>query len=93
MINGFAHPKLPVITTDAPEKIRLMKWGLIPHWEKDEQEAHDMQNKTLNARSETIFKKGVFTSVLKKRCMVLVEGFYEWQHVGKHSTKYILTAV
>ena len=90
MINGFAHPKLPVITTDAPDKIRLMKWGLIPNWEKDEQEAHDMQNKTLNARSETIFKKGVFTSVLKKRCMVLVEGFYEWQHVGKKKIPYFV---
>lgn len=89
-INGFAHPKLPVITSDAPEQIKLMKWGLIPNWVQDEQDAIEKQNMTLNARSETVLKKGMFTSILKKRCMVLVEGFYEWQHVGSKKIPYYI---
>ncbi|HXP51810.1 MAG TPA: SOS response-associated peptidase, partial [Bacteroidia bacterium] len=69
----------PVITSEEPGKINLMEWGLVPNWVKDEKTASDMRNFTLNARSETLFEKPSFRSILKKRCLVLVNGFYEWQ--------------
>jgi putative SOS response-associated peptidase YedK len=78
-VSGFAHPRLPVITSEEPGKINLMEWGLIPNWVKDEQTAATMRNATLNARSETLFEKPSFRSILKKRCLILVNGFYEWQ--------------
>jgi putative SOS response-associated peptidase YedK len=78
-ISGFAHPKLPVISCEDPGKIHLMEWGLIPHWVKDEHTAMEMRNLTLNARSETLFEKPSFRSILTRRCLILVNGFYEWQ--------------
>ncbi|MHA1908622.1 MAG: SOS response-associated peptidase [Candidatus Thorarchaeota archaeon] len=59
-----------------------MRWGLIPHWAKDPK----IGSKMINARAETVAEKGVFKPALKKRrCLVLADGFYEWQKVG--STK------
>ena len=31
--SGFAHPKLPLITSE--RIFRNYRWGLIPHWAKD----------------------------------------------------------
>ena len=44
-----------------------------------------MMKITLNAKAETIFEKPAFRSSIKEnRCLVLVDGFYEWKHVGKY---------
>ena len=34
-VSGFAHPHLPVITSENNDKIQLMEWGLVPAWVKD----------------------------------------------------------
>lgn len=79
-VSGFAHPDIPVIASDEPNKIVPMRWGLIPFWTKDEAQAKEMQDRTLNAKGETVFKLPSFRTILKKRCLILVDGFYEWQH-------------
>ena len=82
--NGFAHPKMPVISTENPAKVQLYEWGLIPPWVKTAKDAARLQNNTLNARSETVFEKPAFrSSVKRKRCLVLADGFYEWMHHNK----------
>jgi putative SOS response-associated peptidase YedK len=56
-----------------------MPWGLIPSWAKD----MSIGNRTLNARSETVTKMPAFRdSILKKRCLIPADGFYEWQKMG-----------
>src|SRR5665213_3222467 len=89
-VSGFAHPKLPVITSEDPEHIQLMEWGLVPNWVKNEKIAFEMQNATLNARSETLFEKPSFRSIIKKRCLILINGFYEWQQVAKQKVPYYI---
>ncbi|HTA82824.1 MAG TPA: SOS response-associated peptidase [Bacteroidia bacterium] len=89
-VSGFAHPKLPVITSEENGKIQLMDWGLVPAWVKDEKTAAEMQNATLNARSETLFEKPSFRSIMKKRCLILVNGFYEWHHALKEKIPYYI---
>ena len=80
-VNGFAHPRLPVITDAEPGKIQLFTWGLIPFWVKDDKTAVKIQNQTLNARGETIFEKPSFREAAKKRrCIILAEGFFEHHH-------------
>jgi len=88
--SGFGHPHLPVITSENNSKIQLMEWGLVPGWVKDEKAAAEMQNVTLNARSETLFDKPSFRSILKKRCLILINGFYETQHNGKHTIPFFI---
>ena len=73
--NGFARPLMPVVLKD---DIRLLKWGLVPVWVKDEVQAKKMAASTLNARDETIFKLPSFRgSIIKNRCIIPVTGFFE----------------
>lgn len=68
----------PVVANDAPKRLRLMRWGLIPAWAKDAV----IGNRMINARAETISEKPSFRKPLKhRRCIVLADGFYEW-HVA-----------
>ena len=67
----------------------LMRWGLIPFWAKDPKIGARM----INARAETVAEKPAFRNALKKRrCLVLADGYYEWQKtpVGKRPFRIIL---
>lgn len=65
-----------VIANDHPHELLLYKWGLIPSWSKDPA----MGGRMINARSETLEEKASFkTPLRRKRCIVPVSGFYEWQ--------------
>jgi putative SOS response-associated peptidase YedK len=82
--HAFGLPSLPVICSEKPSEIRLLKWGLIPAWTKGMEQANIIRYKTFNARSESIDSKPSFSSSFSsKRCIVPVKGFFEWQHVGK----------
>ena len=64
--------------------VKAMKWGLIPSWSKDE----TMGAKLINARSETILEKPSFQNLVPcNRCVVISNGYYEWQHKGQNATK------
>lgn len=68
----------PVILNQSPETLSLIRWGLIPHWAKEEKIGYKM----INARAETIAEKPSFKGPLKsKRCLVLADSFYEWKKV------------
>lgn len=87
IINGFNFAKNPIITDDKPNIIQHYNWGLIPSWAKDE----DIKKMTLNARIETIDEKPSFRNSINKRCLVIANGFYEWQWLdskGKNKIKY-----
>ena len=90
-ISAFSLPKIPVISSENPELIDLMTWGLIPSWTRNEEDAKSIRLKTFNAKAETLGVKPSFRiSLRKKRCMVLVNGFYEWQHIGKKKIPYFI---
>lgn len=80
---GFAHPELCVISSEEPDLLQRFTWGLIPSWVKDEEKARELSDMCLNARGETVFDKPSFRTVLKKRCLLPVDGFFEWMTVGK----------
>ena len=48
--NAAPSQILPIITNAEPEHASFHKWGLIPHWAKDE----SIGNKLINARGETL---------------------------------------
>lgn len=88
--NGFIFPKTPVITNQEKEIIQFYWWGLIPQWAKD----NSIRKNTLNARIETIHEKPSFRSNIKNRCLILADGFFEWQWLddeGKKKQKYLIT--
>ena len=62
----------------------LLKWGLIPSWAKDP----NIGSSLINARAETVAEKPAFRSAFRKqRCLIAVDGFYEWQAVAGQKTK------
>ena len=89
--NGYAHPLLPVIANDEQTAIHHFRWGLIPAWVKTMEEGVRLSNQTLNAKSETIFEKPSFRdSILERRCVIPVTGFFEWKHLGKEKVPYYI---
>jgi putative SOS response-associated peptidase YedK len=91
-INAFSLPLLPVICSDKPDEIRLFTWGLIPYWVKDLKNASEIRTKTFNAKAETLAEKPSFrNSLQRKRCLVPVNGFYEWQTLEKLKIPYYIT--
>jgi putative SOS response-associated peptidase YedK len=86
--SGFDHPELPVVVQGA---LTPMRWGLIPVWVKTREEALEIQNHTLNARGESVFEKPSFKDAIhNRRCVIPVEAFYEWQHVGKEKIPFLI---
>lgn len=75
----------PVITNNDPEHLRLYRWGLVPHWAKNEKIGFKM----INARKETLLEKPAFkTAVKQRRCIIPLDGFYEWKKDGKSKIPY-----
>jgi len=88
-----------------------MEWGFIPPYLKTRQDVYNMRNGykdaaggfrppilTLNAVSEELVKPGKIyrDAALKRRCLVLSTGFFEWRHLfptGKKTGKPLKTAV
>ena len=87
---AFEYPKTPVITHKEPHKISMYHWGLVPAWSQDT----SIRNYTLNARIETLDEKPSFKDVIQNRCLIIADGFYEWQWLtksGSRKQKYLIT--
>jgi len=65
----------------------MLRWGLIPSWAKDPA----IGMKLINARAETVAEKPSFRKSFKqRRCLVLADGFYEWQKEGRVKQPYYI---
>ena len=79
--HAFGLPELPAVCSDYPNKIQMLRWGLIPSWVKSRESADEIRFKTFNARSDSLDSKPSFSaSFSSKRCLLPVKGFFEWQH-------------
>jgi putative SOS response-associated peptidase YedK len=56
------------------------RWGLVPAWARDPA----IGSRMFNARAETLAQKPSFKNAFKqRRCLIVTDGFYEWQKLGK----------
>ena len=63
------------------------RWGLVPSWAKDP----SIGRKLFNARAETAAEKPSFRGAFRsRRCLVIADGFYEWQKNGAAKTPYLI---
>jgi putative SOS response-associated peptidase YedK len=68
--------------------IRVMRWGLVPHWAKD----LGVGSRLINARAESAAGKPAFRdAVARRRCLLPADGWYEWQRVGSHKQPFFIT--
>jgi putative SOS response-associated peptidase YedK len=73
---------VPVVRLSGREgrRLDLLRWGLVPSWAKDPA----IGNKLINARVESAAEKPAFRAAFDaRRCLVVVDGFYEWQRQGR----------
>ena len=76
--------KVYVLAQDETQKVEVMTWGLVPSWSKDKSRSASM----INARSETLAEKPSFRNLLtKNRCVIPIQGFYEWQVLPSEAPK------
>ncbi len=71
---------------EATRRVRRMRWGLIPPWVKATADGSpDTKGPLLiNARSERVISSPAFRSSVKsKRCLVPMDGWYEWAKPGE----------
>ena len=79
--NAAPTRNLPILRESSAGKreLALLRWGLVPSWAKDPAIGARM----INARSETVAEKPAFRSAFRRRrCLVPMCGFYEWQKAG-----------
>nr|XP_016847126.1 PREDICTED: embryonic stem cell-specific 5-hydroxymethylcytosine-binding protein [Anolis carolinensis] len=71
--------------------LMAMRWGLVPTWFK-ESDPSKMQYNTSNCRSDTMMQKLSYKGPLVKgkRCVVLAEGYYEWQQRNGQKQPYFI---
>ena len=79
--NYNVAPTQNVLTVIDGENRRggFIRWGLIPHWAK----TASIGSRMINARAETVAQRPAFRDAFRRRrCLVLADGFYEWQRAG-----------
>ncbi|MFA6863927.1 MAG: SOS response-associated peptidase, partial [Dysgonamonadaceae bacterium] len=50
-----------------------------------------IQNKTLNARADTIYERRSYkNAIVSQRCVLVVDGFFEWRHAPNQKIPYYI---
>lgn len=79
-------PTQPIaaVPNDGRNAVDFFVWGLIPSWAKDPA----IGSRLINARAETLGEKPSFRSAYqRRRCLILADGFFEWQASAGGKTK------
>ena len=81
------QPVSAIAQTKEDREYRIFQWGLVPSWSKDPK----IGSRMINARSETVAEKPSFRAAFKRRrCLILSDGFYEWQRTGGKKQPYYI---
>ena len=71
---------IAIVTRLDHPRVEYVRWGLIPSWAKEP----GIGSRLINARAETVREKPAFRSAfLKRRCLILADGFYEWERTAR----------
>jgi putative SOS response-associated peptidase YedK len=82
------QPVAVVRATPQGRELAWLRWGLIPSWADDPR----IGNRLINARSETVATKPAFRAAFKsRRCLIVADGFYEWQSHGGKKQPFFIT--
>ena len=66
-----------------------LRWGLVPSWSRDA----SMGSRLINARAESVHYKPSFRAAFRlRRCLLPVDGWFEWPHSGRGKQPYFLTS-
>lgn len=100
--NGFTNPDYPLVRWDDRKVINQYEWGLLGDWltkakiTKTDKRAIKARNGCLNAQLEELEEKVTFKNLISNRCLIPMDGMYEWQWADVNDprckkTKYLVT--
>jgi putative SOS response-associated peptidase YedK len=76
------------VVRNGESRLSLFRWGLIPSWAREAA----IGNKLINARAETLAEKPAFKDAFRKRrCLMVVDGFYEWHREKGRSIPFFIS--
>ena len=76
-------PSQPIAVLREPHRLELVRWGLPPR--------PGTHGAGINVRIETVARAPAYrASFRSRRCLVVVDGFFEWQREGKTSRPFLL---
>lgn len=79
MIPGVIRP-----LENKKREFKMLRWGFVATWTQG-------GRLILNVQSEEINEKPLFTESFEKwRCLIPVDGFYEWRHEAKETRPYYI---
>lgn len=93
VMSGFEYDNWPILLPAADDQhlhLTLAHWELIPGWINSREELVASRKKfnTLNATAERLLESRVYqAAALKRRCLILASGFYEWRHFTPPGSK------
>lgn len=82
-------------------KFETLAFGIVPFWSKplgtsseaQTKQLHRDQSKHFNCRRETLFQgSSLWSSVKKQRCVVPIEGYFEWQKKGNDKVPFYISS-
>src|SRR6266852_5006149 len=80
-----------IVAQDGTCKLVEMRWGLVPCWWS--KPLKELRLATFNARVETVTEKPFFREPFKrKRCLMPVSGYYEWEDTPAGKQPHYFTA-
>jgi putative SOS response-associated peptidase YedK len=83
------QPITVVVQRGEGRLIELHRWGLVPTWAG----SIAIGARMINARAETVAESSAFrTSLLRWRCVIPADGFYEWHGAGKVRKPFLIHA-
>ena len=73
-------PTQPVAVIRQPHRLELLRWGLP-----------SAPGGGINVRAETVARAPAYRSSFRtRRCLVIVDGFYEWKREGKNKQPFLI---
>jgi putative SOS response-associated peptidase YedK len=76
-----------VVRKGEERRLGTVRWGFVPSFAK----AADEAPRSINARAETVAVRPPFRDAFRRRrCLVAVDGFYEWRREGRRRQPYLV---
>jgi putative SOS response-associated peptidase YedK len=72
---------IPTILNTNPKEITYSYWGIHPFYDKTKKQIF------INARNDSLYKTTWKRLAQEQRCLVIADGFYEWQKQAKSKVK------
>lgn len=90
-IDGLKEQAVSLITMEDPTFITQGVWGILPQDFDGEWKSFQKIKRTLHVKANEIYENALFNQAIeKRRCLIIVTGFYAYQLKGKDIQKFLV---